>query len=111
PVMVWVHGGALVAGGSEQYDGARLAREHGVVIVTLNYRLGALGLLAHPGLDAQRGAVPSGNDAFRDQQLALRWVKDNIAAFQGDPSNVTLFGESAGSMSTCVHLVSPLSQG
>jgi len=110
PVMVWIHGGAFIAGGSNQYDGVRLASEGPVVVVTLNYRLGALGFMSHPELDAARGAQPSGNDALRDQQLALEWVQKNIAAFGGDPSNVTLMGESAGSMSTCVHLVSPTSQ-
>lgn len=106
PVMVWLYGGAFVTGGSISYDGTRLSREGPVVVVTLNYRLGALGLLVHPLLDAMR-SVPSGNDAMRDQQLALKFVRDNIAAFGGDPDNVTLFGESAGSMSTCLQMVSP----
>ena len=110
PVMVWIHGGAFISGGSNQYDGVRLASEGPVVVVTLNYRLGALGFLSHPELDAARGGQPSGNDALRDQQLALEWVQKNIKEFGGDPSNVTVFGESAGSMSTCMHLVSPTSQ-
>lgn len=110
PVMVFIHGGAFVAGGSVQYDARRLSEEGKAVVVTLNYRLGALGLLSLPALDAQRGSVPSGNDAFRDQQLALQWVKSNAAAFGGDAANVTLFGESAGSMSTCIQMVSPLSR-
>lgn len=110
PVMVFIHGGAFVAGGSVQYDAQRLSEEGKVVVVTLNYRLGALGLLSHPALDATRGTAPSGNDTFRDQQLALNWVKTNIAAFNGDAANVTLFGESAGSMSTCLQMVSPLSR-
>ncbi|MET0341961.1 MAG: carboxylesterase family protein [Polyangiales bacterium] len=109
PVIVWIHGGAFVAGGSNQYDGTRLAGEGPVLVVTLNYRLGALGFFAHAGLDATRTA-PSGNDAIRDQALALRWVQRNIAAFGGDPDNVTVVGESAGSASACTHLVSPESQ-
>ena len=111
PVIVWIHGGAFVAGGSNQYDGTRLAGEGPVVVVTLNYRLGALGFLAHAGLDETREGEPSGNDAIRDQQLALQWVQRNIDAFGGDPDNVTLVGESAGSASVCTHLVSPRSQG
>ena len=107
-VMVWIHGGAFVSGGSSQYDGTKLASEKDVVVVTLNYRLGVLGFLAHPDVagDAHDG-VPSGNDALRDQQLALAWVRDNIAKFGGDPKNVTVIGESAGSASTCIHAVSP----
>jgi para-nitrobenzyl esterase len=111
PVMVWIHGGAYFAGGSSQYDGARLARENGVVVVTINYRLGALGFLSLPALDDERGGVPSGNDGLRDQQLALRWVQDHIAEFRGDPANVTVFGESAGGSSTCLHYVSPGAAG
>jgi para-nitrobenzyl esterase len=110
PVLVFIHGGAFIAGGATSYDGVRLSEEANAIVVTFNYRLGALGLLSHPNLDAQRGNAPSGNDAFRDQQLALQWVKDNAAAFGGDAANVTLFGESAGAMSTCIQLVSPLSR-
>jgi para-nitrobenzyl esterase len=110
PVMVFIHGGAFVAGGSSQYDARRLSEEGKVVVVTINYRLGALGLLSHAALDAQRGNAPSGNDSFRDQQLALNWVKSNVAAFGGEPANLTLFGESAGSLSTCLQMVSPLSR-
>jgi para-nitrobenzyl esterase len=107
PVMVFLHGGGFVGGGSSQYDARRLSEEGKVIVVTLNYRLGALGLLAHAALDAQRPGAPTGNDAIRDQQAALSWVKSNITAFGGDAKNVTLFGESAGSMSTCLHMVSP----
>ncbi len=82
-----------------------------MVLVSLNYRLGALGFLALPELDSARSGAPSGSDGIRDQQLALKWVQDNIATFHGDPANVTVFGESAGSMSTCIHMVSPGSQG
>ncbi|MDB4974983.1 MAG: hypothetical protein JWN48_3324 [Myxococcaceae bacterium] len=107
PVMVWIHGGAFVSGGSSQYDGSKLASDGSVIVVTLNYRLGALGFAALAELDEARPGTPSGNDGLRDQQLALQWVQDNIAAFQGDPENVTVFGESAGGASTCVHFVSP----
>jgi len=110
PVMFWIHGGAFIAGGSSQYDGTRLAAEGPVVVVTVNYRLGALGFLSHPALDDERG-VQSGNDGLRDQQLALAWVKKNIAAFGGDPDNVTVLGESAGGASACVQIVSPKAQG
>jgi para-nitrobenzyl esterase len=83
-----------------------------VVVVTFNYRLGALGFLAHPALTAEDPQSPiSGNYGFADQQAALRWVRDNVAAFGGDPANVTLFGESAGSISVCLHLVAPDSAG
>lgn len=111
PVMVFIHGGAFVAGGSSQYDGWRLAQEYGTVVVTLNYRLGALGFLSMPELDAELDTPESGNAGFLDQRLALEWVQDNIRSFGGDPENVTLFGESAGSMSTCVQMVAPGSQG
>jgi para-nitrobenzyl esterase len=95
-----------VAGGSVQYDGRRLSEEGNVIVVTLNYRLGALGLLSHPALDAEQGEV-SGNNMFRDQQLALEWVKKNIKHFGGHHNDVTLFGESAGAWSTCINMVSP----
>jgi len=107
PVMVFLYGGGFMIGAGSQYDGQKLSEAGPVVLVTLNYRLGALGFLSLPELDAKRPGAPSGNDAIRDQQLALRWVKDNIAAFGGDPSNVTVFGESAGALSTCIHLVAP----
>ncbi len=107
PVFVWIHGGAYVSGGSSQYDGQKLSERGPLVVVTINYRLGAFGFLSHATLDATRGNEPSGNDGLRDQQLALKWVKNNIAAFGGDPGKVTLAGESAGSMSACIHLVSP----
>ncbi|AUM13807.1 carboxylesterase/lipase family protein [Ketobacter alkanivorans] len=110
PVMVFIHGGAFVAGGSNQYDGWRLAEEYGAVVVSMNYRLGALGFLSHPELDQEMMASQSGNMGLKDQQLALNWVQQNIRAFGGDPDRVTLFGESAGSMSTCVHMVAPGSQ-
>jgi para-nitrobenzyl esterase len=111
PVMVYIHGGAFMRGSADQMDGRWLSEAGPVVVVTFNYRLGPLGFLAHPALDAARGSTPSGNDGIRDQQLALKFVRDNAAAFGGDPENITLFGESAGSVSTCVHFVSPGSQG
>jgi para-nitrobenzyl esterase len=107
PVMVFVHGGGYSGGATNTYGGRGLSESGPVVMVSMNYRLGALGFFAHPELDAERAGRPSGSDGIRDQQLALRWVRDNIASFHGDPNNVTLFGESAGGSSVCVHLVSP----
>jgi para-nitrobenzyl esterase len=112
PVMVWIHGGALrtgnLAGGL--YDGTELARK-GVVVVTLNYRLGILGYLAHPELTAESPHRSSGNYGLLDQIEALRWVHDNVSRFGGDPGNVTLFGESAGALSTIELMTSPLARG
>ncbi|HKD78099.1 MAG TPA: carboxylesterase family protein [Candidatus Angelobacter sp.] len=120
PVMFWMHGGALVVGESDDYNPEHLV-EQGVVVVTINYRLGALGFLAHPALSAEAAdpdndndvdhAPASGNYGIMDQQLALRWVKRNIEAFGGDPHNVTIFGESAGGLSTFSNLVSPRARG
>jgi para-nitrobenzyl esterase len=100
PVFLWIHGGALSSGaGSDAlYDGAALAAR-GVVVVTINYRLGVLGFLAHPQLSAESPGNVSGNYGLLDQIAALRWVKRNIAAFGGDPANVTIAGESAGALS------------
>jgi para-nitrobenzyl esterase len=118
PVMFWMHGGALVVGESDDYNPQRLVAQ-GVIVVTINYRLGALGFLAHPALSAEAdrdnddinlAAPGSGNYGIMDQQLALKWVKQNIAAFGGDPQNVTMFGESAGGLSTFSNLVSPLAE-
>lgn len=106
-VMVWIHGGGFTGGGTVQYNGERISSERDVIVVTLNYRLGPLGFYTSPALDAERSGVPSGNDGLRDQLLALRWVHDNIAKFGGDPERVTLFGESAGGFSTCMHFASP----
>lgn len=108
PVMVWIHGGSFVAGSGGIYDSRRLVSRGDIVVVTINYRLGALGFLAHPALGAP-GAV--GNYGLADQQAALRWVRDNIANFGGDPDRVTVAGESAGAMSVCDHLVAPGSGG
>lgn len=112
PVMVWVHGGAFVLGaGSEPlYDGRRLAEQGDVVVVSINYRLGALGYLAHPSLlDETTGA--SGNWGLLDQIAAVRWVRDNAAVFGGDPDNITVFGESAGSMSVTTMMAVPAARG
>ena len=98
PVMFWIHGGALTSGESEDYDPTRLVQQ-GRVVVTINYRLGWLGFLAHPALTAKSPNHASGDYGFMDQQAALRWVKRNIAKFGGDPGNVTIFGQSAGGQS------------
>jgi para-nitrobenzyl esterase len=108
PVMVWIHGGAFVNGSGDIYDGRWLVDRGDIVVVTLNYRLGALGFLAHPSLAPDGQA---GNYGLVDQQAALRWVRDNIKNFGGDPAKVTIAGESAGAMSVCDHLVSPASAG
>src|SRR5215471_8072331 len=108
PVMVWIHGGALVTGESNDYDPTALAAE-GVTVVTINYRLGALGFLAHPALADASGQ--SGDYGLMDQQAALRWVQRNIAAFGGNPHNVTIFGESAGGLSTLSQVASPQAKG
>ncbi|MGQ2992025.1 carboxylesterase/lipase family protein [Brevundimonas sp.] len=112
PVMVWIHGGALVTGSSKEmlYDGARLARE-GVVVVSINYRLGVLGWLAHPDLSAESPLGISGNYGLRVQVAALEWVKRNIASFGGDPENVTIAGESAGGLSVLYLMASPIARG
>ncbi len=117
PVMVWVHGGGNsigsssdFVGGAYVYDGAALSKK-GVVVVSLNYRLGVLGFLAHPALTHENGGKGSGNYGLLDQLAALRWVRANIAEFGGDPANVTVFGESAGGIDILGLLASPLSRG
>lgn len=112
PVMVWIHGGGYTEGASSQqvYDGASLAR-HGVVVVTINYRLGPFGFAAHPALSAESPEGVSGNYGLLDQIEALRWVQKNIAPFGGDPERVTIFGESAGGGSVLCLLVSPKAKG
>jgi para-nitrobenzyl esterase len=112
PVMVWIHGGGFVVGsGAEpRYDGARLAAR-GIVVVTVNHRLNALGFLAHPELTAESEHHSSGAYGFLDLVAALRWVKSNIAAFGGDPDKVTIAGESAGSQATSALMASPLAKG
>jgi para-nitrobenzyl esterase len=109
PVLVWIHGGGLTEDAGRNYDGSKLAAD-GTVVVTINYRLGALGFLAHPAL-ASRPGGPAGNYGLMDQQAALRWVRDNIAQFGGDPHNVTIAGQSAGGLSVLAQMVSPGSRG
>ncbi|WP_052572716.1 carboxylesterase family protein [Haloferula sp. BvORR071] len=111
PVMVWIHGGAFTSGSGSQalYDGAHLAGK-GVVVVTINYRLGPLGFMAHPEL-TQEGGGSSGNYGIRDQIAALEWVRDNITNFGGTPANVTIFGESAGAYSVNILAASPRAKG
>jgi len=111
PVMVFIHGGAFVDGDSSSYNGAGLALQGNVIVVTINYRLGILGFLATAGLDAQSPTGSSGNYGIADQQFALQWVKQNISAFGGDPERVTIFGESAGGFSVCANMVSPGAAG
>ena len=119
PVMVWIHGGALITGESNDYDPTALVQD-GVIVVTINYRLGALGFLAHPAFAAEKTDADRDGDAdpnsagdygLMDQQLALRWVRDNILFFGGDPFNVTIFGESAGGLSVFSQLASPPARG
>jgi len=112
PVMVWIHGGGFQAGGGAEprHDGTAFARK-GVVLVSLNYRLGIFGFFAHPELTRESGRTSSGNYGLMDQIAALAWVKDNIAAFGGNPDNVTIFGESAGSFSVSALMASPVAQG
>ena len=109
PVMVWIHGGSNYAGGGAGTIQSGMVPK-GVVLVSIQYRLGALGFLSHPALTREGGGA-SGNYGLMDQQAALRWVRANIAAFGGDPANVTLFGESAGAMDVGLHLLSPGSRG
>jgi para-nitrobenzyl esterase len=112
PVMVWIYGGGFVTGGTSEprQDGAQLA-SNGVVVVSMNYRLGIFGFFAHPDLASESGKESSGNYGLMDQTAALQWVQQNIAAFGGDPANVTLFGESAGSFSVSAQMASPLAKG
>jgi para-nitrobenzyl esterase len=109
PVLVWIHGGGFTQDGARNYDGTKLAAA-GIVVVTINYRLDALGFLAHPAL-ASRPGGPAGNYGLMDQQAALRWVKHNIGQFGGDPDRVTIAGQSAGGVSVLAQLVSPGARG
>jgi para-nitrobenzyl esterase len=118
PVMIWIHGGGNVNGSAGDkvpttdqlwYDGQNFAAKRGVVLVSFNYRLGAMGFFAHPALAAE--GSPLGNQGLLDQRLLFRWVRDNIAKFGGDARNVTIFGESAGSADVCYHIASPGSRG
>jgi para-nitrobenzyl esterase len=112
PVMVWLHGGSNRAGtgASESYDGSSLA-SHGVIVVTTNYRLGVMGFFSHPELSAESPHHSSGNYGLLDQIAALQWVRRNIAQFGGDTENVTLFGESAGSVDASTLMASPMVKG
>jgi para-nitrobenzyl esterase len=111
PVMVWIYGGGFQAGSTSEprQDGEHLAHK-GVVIVSMNYRLGIFGFFSHPGLTAESAHHASGNYGLMDQAAALKWVHENIAAFGGDPNNVTIFGESAGSIAASALMASPLSK-
>ena len=112
PVMVWIYGGGFVAGTTSEarQDGTHLAQQ-GVIVVSMNYRLGVFGFLVHPELAKESGRNAAGNYGLLDQLAALHWVHDNIAAFGGDPGNVTIFGESAGSFSVSAQMASPLAKG
>jgi para-nitrobenzyl esterase len=110
PVLVWIHGGGLTQDGGRNYDPTTTLAADGVVVVTINYRLGALGFLAHPAL-ASRPGGPAGNYGLMDQQAALRWVQANIGRFGGNPHNVTIAGESAGGLSVLAQMVSPGARG
>lgn len=112
PVMVWIHGGTLIWGTAQRtmYNGNELAKR-GTILVSINYRLGVLGYLAHPELSEESADHISGNYGLLDQIAALRWVRENIAAFGGDPNNVTIFGESAGALSVEYLLASPAARG
>jgi para-nitrobenzyl esterase len=112
PVMVWIYGGGFQIGASSQsaYDGEALAAQ-GVVLVSINYRLGIFGFLAHPALDQESPQGASGNYALLDMVAALQWVKRNIDVFGGDPGNVTIFGESAGGTAVCLLMVVPQAEG
>lgn len=112
PVFVWIYGGRFIAGSGSQlaYEGTGLAKK-GVVVVTLNYRVGILGFLATPELDEESGVGASGNYGILDQVAALQWVQQNIAAFGGDPTKVTISGQSAGGASCGIHVYSPVSKG
>ena len=110
PVMVWIHGGAMVHGGAATYPFDAMAAK-GVMVVSMNYRLGRLGFFAHPATRRRAPDDVRGNYGFMDQLAALKWVQSNIAAFGGDPDQVTIFGESAGGGAVLAHLVSPMSRG
>ena len=111
PVMVWIYGGGFQAGAtSEPRQNGEVLAHKGVIVVSMNYRLGIFGFFSHPELTAESPHHASGNYGLMDQAAALRWVHDNIAAFGGDPNNVTIFGESAGSFSVCAQMASPLAR-
>jgi para-nitrobenzyl esterase len=107
--MVWIPGGGLFIGGSTGYDPSALVTQGRVVFVSMNYRVSVFGFFSHPAINAEDHEI--GNYGLMDQQAALRWVRDNIAGFGGDPDNVTIFGESAGGTSVWCHLASPTARG
>ena len=111
PVMVWIHGNGFINGAASLYDAQQLASSGQVIVVSPNYRFGIFGFLAHPALNHGKAKQMSGNFGLEDQQAALRWVQRNAATFGGDPSNVTIFGESAGGTSVCSHMAAPSSAG
>lgn len=112
PVLVWVHGGGFLGGaGSNLENQGQFLASHGIIVVTINYRLGILGFLAHPALSNEVATKTSGNYGLQDQIAALRWVRDNIGAFGGDPSNVTLAGQSAGGASVSALMTAPAARG
>ena len=109
PVMVWIHGGGFACGASNDYNPTALVKDGNVIFVSLNYRVGIFGFFSHPAINSE--GHQSGNYGIMDQQLALEWIRANIASFGGDASNITLFGESAGGASTLAHIASPSSRG
>ncbi len=109
PVIFWIHGGGNIDGASDGYDGSKLATRGKVVVVTINYRLGLLGFIAHPALDSEGHLF--GNYGLLDQQFAMKWVRRNIEAFGGDKDNITVGGQSAGSLDTQANMASPLAAG
>lgn len=112
PVMIWLHGGAFVAGEGSSYDpSATLVTQGNVIVVTINYRLGVFGFLALNALSSEDPHGSSGNDGLLDQQFAFQWVRNNIQAFGGNPNQVTIFGESAGGISVCANIASPTARG
>ena len=111
PVMVWIHGGAFVAGEGSDFNPSTTLVSQGTIVVTINYRLGAFGFLALPSLSAENANGSSGNYGLEDQQFALQWVHNNIQAFGGNPHQVTIFGESAGGFSVCANIASPDATG
>ncbi len=113
PVMFWIHGGGNSIGHGGSYSGARLATDHNLLVVTFNYRLGPFGWFSHPALRSADASAAdnSGNYGLLDSIAALHWVRDNIAAFGGDPNNVTIFGESAGGGDVLALMASPLAKG
>lgn len=111
PVMLWIHGGANIIGQGGTYNGAHLATQENVVVITINYRLGPFGWFSHPGLARGNPLDDSGNYGTLDAIRALEWTRDNVSAFGGDPDNVTVFGESAGAFDTLAMMASPLAGG